>query len=849
MAMTMKEFLQLYFRQLHFNAMPDAVRSQFDDYVTANSFRGDMKSWRDDLLKKDASGNPYRDPHNKKTGHYVANDLPDVSSMDDDGWKQLYNALWRAFDKMDARRDSLDKATVKFLDNFFGDHKTFKPIELDDPTRQSVRVFFDKILNTTTQEEYDEMFSLFKRYTGDEDDIETADFDKFKTAIQDGSYERKPDVRQKLRKFVENLKYQYSNNYGFYEGDEDDAVAKKIRSAMPALNAIESGFAKKKDPTTDDIDKLKGDVEKILTTLHKEEKVANDFKNYDKGKISGPLEEAIKKTDYTGKITEKDFVPEKYQDKKNVFQRASEKVDEFYDNWLKKYVTAHRDHIYKIPTAKAISEAIIAAKVKPTDGIAGIIAKKDDVIKKLQNKTPLESLDQFKWFVSKIEQFQNGKMKEAVEGALREGPKMNKLVEALALDAIEETQNGKNRIEDAKAVMEMLTVMQYGTFTSRRLDALRGEEVKMFSDKDLSWNKNEGINTVMKGLDKTIKFAAVVAGAGITATANRIRRIGVKFKHSGELEQRSQDWKKQNEADEAAAKAAIKKQDDADKATINALQQKLDELADKDHTPLPIYDDTSKQAAEGRLQAGRADEQQLLQQYQDAENDYNAEKAKVDKIKKDYAKKQELLQDKQDLENTKNQLAAELSAMSGSESNPLQQAEIELKKIAYKKAMFDLQKTEKSIAALDKEYSGVVGGLDGEYARINAVDPATGKTVLEQKQQIVQDAKDAYEGKKQANDELAADISGYTSATADIEMYEAAIEKRDEDLKKWKEEHHDYYVELMGFWDFMQTGKTKSLFNLGRKKIQKRYDRIRSDGKSKMTKVYEKWMEKHGYDY
>ena len=844
MAMTMKEFLQLYFRQLHFNAMPDAVRSQFDDYVAANSFRGDMKSWRDDLLKKDASGNPYRDPHNKKTGHYVANDLPDVSSMDDDGWKQLYNALWRAFDKMDARRDSLDKATVKFLDNFFGDHKTFKPIELDDATRQSVRVFFDKILNTTTQEEYDEMFSLFKRYTGDEDDIETADFDKFKTAIQDGSYERKPDVRQKLRKFVENLKYQYSNNYGFYEGDEDDAVAKKIRSAMPALNAIESGFAKKKDPTTDDIDKLKGDVEKILTTLHKEEKVANDFKNYDKGKISGPLEEAIKKTDYTGKITEKDFVPEKYQDKKNVFQRASEKVDEFYDNWLKKYVTAHRDHIYKIPTAKAISEAIIAAKVKPTDGIAGILAKKDDVIKKLQNKTPLESLDQFKWFISKIEQFQNGKMKEAVEGALREGPKMNKLVEALALDAIEETQNGKNRIEDAKAAMEMLTVMQYGTFTSRRLDALRGEEVKMFSDKDLSWNKNEGINTVMKGLDKTIKFAAVVAGAGITAAANRIRRIGVKFKHSGELEQRSQDWKKQNQLDKDAAEAAKDAQKQADEAQIDDLKQKLQDI----EWNYGIYDDASKQAAETSLNNDSATEQQKLQAKEATEEDFEKEQAKVDKIKKDYAKKQELLQDKQDLENTKNQLAAELSAMSGSESNPLQQAEIELKKIAYKKAMFDLQKTEKSIAALDKEYSGVVGGLDGEYARINAVDPATGKTVLEQKQKIAEDANDEYEAQKQKNDKLAEAITTYTSAKADIEMYEAAIKKRDEDFDKWDDEHHDYYAELMGFWDFMQTGKTKSLFNLGRKRIQKRYDRIRSDGKSKMTKVYEKWIHRHGYD-
>ena len=117
MAMSMKDFLNLYFRQLHFNAMPDAVRNQFDDYVAANSFRGDMKSWRDDLLKKDASGNLIRE--NGKKGHFVVNDLPEKTAMDNQGWTDLYNALWNTFDRMDGRRDTLNKDTVKFLDEFF----------------------------------------------------------------------------------------------------------------------------------------------------------------------------------------------------------------------------------------------------------------------------------------------------------------------------------------------------------------------------------------------------------------------------------------------------------------------------------------------------------------------------------------------------------------------------------------------------------------------------------------------------------------------------------------------------------------------------------------------------------
>ena len=61
MAMSMKDFLTLYFRQSHFDDMPEAKKSQFDSYVAKNDFRGDMKSWRDDLLKKDANGNLTKD--------------------------------------------------------------------------------------------------------------------------------------------------------------------------------------------------------------------------------------------------------------------------------------------------------------------------------------------------------------------------------------------------------------------------------------------------------------------------------------------------------------------------------------------------------------------------------------------------------------------------------------------------------------------------------------------------------------------------------------------------------------------------------------------------------------------
>lgn len=826
MAMSVKEFLSLYFRQLHFNAMPDAIRTQFDEYVAKNSFRGDMKSWRDDLLKKDGSGNPYRDP--PKTGHYAVADFPGDAAMEEASWLELYSILWNTFNKMDANRDSLNKDTVKFLDEFFGERKTFKPIELDDPTKQGVQEFYNKVLNTTDAAENNAIFDLYQRALGD--DVTPQDFDNFKHAIKNGTYEKNQSVRQKLRKFIASLKNQYE--YSFYSQQDNGPVATKIRENIPLLDTITAGLSRTYIPQTTDVPNVQADIRRILTALHKNDKIAADFKQADNGKISNILEDAIKKTDYTGKITEKDYVPEKYPDHKNVFQRIDDKRQDIYDNVFKRFVTFHRDHIYKIPSAKAVTEAIVSAGVKPTDGIEGILAKKDDVIKKLQNKIPLESLDQFKWFVSKMEQFQKGKMSEAVKGALREGPKMNRLVEALAWDAIEETNNGKNRIEDTKAIMEMLTVMSYGTFNSRRLDALRGTDVKIFGDEKLSWNKNEGINTVMKGLDKTIHFATFVAGAGITAAANRIRKIGTSFNHSGKLEDAHKKWQAQNTADYALAENEKNTQDAADDAEIANQTAILNGTG--------IADDTALVAKQAQLTADRANEQTLKTAYEDAVKEQNKALA----IQRAYGSRDMKLDDRNRLMTEKSAIENELRAKPDTLANQLERAEVNAKQIEYKKVLRDLQKVEDEIKQINEQYSNA---LDAEYARITTPNPATGRNVLRQLEDDVHRAFVAYRDAERDNDTLEKNISDYASAKSEIAFYENCKSERQAHFDKWDEDHKDYYAELMGFWDFMQTGKTKGLFYISKKGLQKRYDKIRKDGKSKMTKMYDDWIKSHGY--
>lgn len=825
--MSMKDFLNLYFRQLHFNAMPDAVRNQFDDYVAANSFRGDMKSWRDDLLKKDASGNLIRE--NGKKGHFVVNDLPEKTAMDNQGWTDLYNALWNTFDRMDGRRDTLNKDTVKFLDEFFGERKTFKPVELDNITRDAVRVFFDKILDTHSDEEYNAIFSLFQNFAGDNDeDIEVSHFEDFKRAIRDGSYERKPDVRQKLRKFIKRLEERFSNSY-FY--DSEDPLVNKIRSVTPTLNAITSGFAKRPPVTTADIGRLQGDIEKILTGIHKNEKIATDLKSFDKGKITGPLEDAIKKTDYTGKITEKDFVPERYPDKKNIWQRTADAANKFKDNVLARWTTEHHNHIYKIPGAKAITEAMISVGVKPTDGIESIIKNKDKIIEKLQNKVPLESLDQFKWFVAKIDQFTKGNMKSAVEGALREGPKLNRLAEALANSAIEETNNGKNTIENAKAAMEMLTVMSYGVFTSRRLDNLRGTDVKLFNDKGYSFY-NDKTAPFLGALDKTVKAGLVLVGGVTTVAANRVRKIGTRFNHSGQLEKGHQKFQTETEAAKIAEEAAKTAQDNADDTEIAAQTTILTGTGITDAADLT----TKKGEVPGKISA----ESTAKTNADTAREAYGA----ALQTKKDYNDRDYYIGERDGLKNTKLTIEAELSAKPDTLTNQLERAQVNAKQLEYRKVLRDLAKMQAEIDAINKKYPS---GLDAEYAKITTPDPATGKTPLKQLEDDWTAKQGIYNAAKDEREKLEKNISDYESATANIDFYTKSKEKRQADWDKWGENHRDYYNELMGFWDFLQTGKTSGLFYISKKNLQKRYEKMRKDGKTRMDHIYDNWMDRHGY--
>lgn len=517
MAMSMKDFLNLYFRQLHFNSMPEPVRARFDDYVKKQDFRGDMKSWADDLLAKNADGKPFIDKDIQPDGHFVHKKLPDaLAEFSDEEWDKLYITLQHALIGMDLDRDSLDKKTVKFLDEYFGAHKVFEPIPLDGQTMLAVGAFYRDVLNDENG------YSLFNAYAGVEDATK-ADYEEFKKSVARVDYEKKADVRKKLVKMVKGLQNVDLTEYqGFQE------VGNKLNDLARAgeLTKILNGLSQEKEPGPADRNKLKSRYADILTALHNEPKIADDFKRFDNGKISKPMEDAIAKTDYTGTITKKDFVPEKVDDRKTLRQRIEGKAHDIYDDVFKKWMTLHRDHIYVLPnTAKPIVDVMTSKdfNLKPTDGIKAMLDKADAIAGKLQAKSP-RAADHFDWFVKTMKSLSNT---DAFKSALRNGHEMHQLITNVWDKAVAD-----NKIEEAKTAMEVLNVMSYGLLDSRTMNAINQMDFTIASDPGLSWNKNPGVKAVTGALDKTLKFAVKGIGYTVTGGVNLVRRIGTSVQKS-----------------------------------------------------------------------------------------------------------------------------------------------------------------------------------------------------------------------------------------------------------------------------------------------------------------------------
>ena len=572
MALSLKQKLFDYFAQRHFDLMTPEVRARFDDYAKNEDFLGHMKHWNDnykgamlpDLLSATVAG--------------AANDHQITPAE----WEELYDAFQEAFQAMDSAKTPsvgfegpYKKATKDFIAKYFGDSsKTFTTTTattfLTDPTTG----LFTRLANfldprntppTPAQtNQYSALKNLLSNNLKTEVFSDGLDYDGFIDKLRKQKY----NTDLKFRKKIESVFYYIKQNGPRQDdtvprsqdwprdiGYTSNNVAPGVFTADnidPFLNAI---YDPNNDPDNTNnpwyalrnknqhINQFKNDFSEIFDTLLTKSTVRSDFLAKAPDKISEPLTKAIELTDYENKDS-KDYLPAKYLDEKNWMQQFEDWKNDTYEDYLRKFTNPSRGtRIFFSPWSQNIIKAFDKVKIKPTDGLEGILAKKTEIADKL--KSSKNSSDHFDWFVKTVEKLKNAGMGKAVEGALRNGAQMRHLVSGIIAEAVEQ---GKEK--EAKTALEILSVAKYGLSSSRTMDAINKTDMTIFSDGKLSWNKNEGIKMVTGAFDRTIKAGIQGIGYAATGTYNFIQhrrtKIGNDIRSNSVLKKAHDKWEQED---------------------------------------------------------------------------------------------------------------------------------------------------------------------------------------------------------------------------------------------------------------------------------------------------------------
>ncbi|MBR1953497.1 MAG: hypothetical protein IKA25_00270 [Alphaproteobacteria bacterium] len=761
----MADFLLQYFMQLRFNEMPPEVRAQYDAYAKSDDFRGHMKEWKARLA-----------------GH----DLPDPNGpdyhLDEDEWKELFREFQSAFRKMDTNRKNFvnavdfginNKDAIEFLDEYFGAGKLFDKATASPAAEAQIQVLAN-VLNS-----YKNILEIqFSEWGLTGGDFSYNDLTK---GIKDKKYNTDSDFQTKVKNVAYYLTAYTTNPY--YKNDD---LIRALGGNAFDFKDIQEGFDDKAvDPAK--LNAFKTEYDILLRTLAHKDKIRDVFPS---DKIKTAFNTAKENVAYDDKNS-KDYVPPKRDDELTPLQQLSRWADDTYADVFEKYIKFKGDRLYFSPQAKQIVAAIHKAKVKPTDGIKGVMDKAGDIEKGLLYKSP-KATEHFKWFTKTMGELSNT-MPKAFEGALRNGRQMHAIIEEMIMIAV---RDGK--VDEAKSAMEVLSVIKYGYTTSKIMDALGKEKLSIFSDGKLSWNKNEGMKFVTTALDKSIKTAFMGIGYGITVVGNAINLSGSKFNgRRGRMMDKQQEWATQNAADKAAAQTRRNTLNTQDQALIQQENQNKSDVNQNLQPGQRTITDANFQQQKTDLETARtaedAEKTRLEQRAQDPAymasaqrvNDYN----NLLQEQTSYQQNQPVLtQQIADLDNQIQAIQTDPN-MSQTEKDMRSQGLIQNK----------IEK-QNQLAQINQRLADIPNELNAITTNPNWTND---QHIVQQHQAETQ----AYNNTVDQNNAQEDRIKKWENATKSIEEINERISKRDEVMDKWDDNHKDKYLELMAYWDMLETGR------------------------------------------
>ena len=768
MSVKMNDFLLQYYMQLRFNHMPAEVRAKFNEYAKNDDFRGHMKDWKKNLMTNGAN-NPMPDP----------NEAGGAWELSNDEWEKLFRAFQDAFRAMDADKKSFkdNKDANDFLNEYFGDLHLFSNGVASNDAEQEIQGNFKTFLESNRQV----LEVAFKQWGLTDGDFSYSDL---MSGIQDKKYNTSPKFQKKIKDVAQYVAY-YMRQPDFVNS------LPNAQTNLPDFEKVEKGF------DDDQIDPLKLDYFKrnhrdLLDTLNKKSKIYSVFKTYDKGKISKLLDEATQKVDYGNKESD-DYVPPKRDDELTPWQQLSKNIGDTWSDYMDKYIKFRGDRLYMSNSAKAIVKALDDKKVKmkPTDGLGKLVENTDAIKANLLYKSPTAT-KHFEWMAKTLKELQST-MPKAFAGALQNGRQMRALVSELIMTAV---RDGK--IDEAKTAMEVLSVIKYGYTTSKIMDALGKENLSIFSDKGLSWNKNEGVQFVTNAMDKSIKAAFMAVGYGITIAGNAYNLHGSKFNRAtGRMKQAHDDFVQAN--DDAKNKKIAERniENPLAQQRIQAEQNVMAQTGITDATYAQheqAYNTAKSDAAQKLTVMNDADKRlkdtnQKLESYDDLTQQINNANQTLPQIQQDLQRLQNALNNPNTYNGIPPQAANALAVDIQRQITDLQQQERDI---------------QQSLPQLQQQQQQLLANPDIQSALANRP----------QYQADFNAAQTSYNTAQQMADQLGDPVHKFKNAKNRVDELNRQIDARNDEINNWDDKHTDKFQELMAYWDFLETGRNTHTGNM-----------------------------------
>lgn len=789
-----KKFLLAFFKQRHFDDMPSPVQNRWNDLKKNRDFQGNMSKWASDL------------------------DGRQIPNLDPASFKKLYGLFQDVLQNMDSNRESLSSDGRAFLNDYFGPHKPFSQAQASTEAETDFNELNDVLTAHKAQ-----INTILRTHNVLSDDFT---IDDLMSGLTSKKYNTDPKFRDKVLRIID-----YINTYKNYS----EYWPENVPVNFQYTNNMDNWFTVNWNQATTGV-LFSTQYQQMLSRLTREAKTRDDFTKCDtRGTITKQLNKALKETDYENPNSS-NFVKPKVPDEKDFFQRAKDKVQDSYENYLKKFTSSKASRIYFTVYSQEIIKAVDKEKIKPTEGIDAIINAQGKITDRVSSPTAREH---FKYLCETLKEVK-ALVPSAYAGAMGNGRKMRTVIREVIRKAVKD-----GKIDQAKTILEILSVCKYGYTDSKTMNAIdkifKEDKDGFLSNKGLSWNKNEGVQFVTKAADKTLEYLIRGAGRGIVLLKNIYQKNRTKFRGDAENLQNdinAANARRQQEC--AAANTLATNYQQQTQIQINANNQNLSQLANRAQDPIP-NEQAAQQLEQNKLPSlqqnlnqARTDTQArqtafdtISVQTQDARNRLQAEA--------EYSQRHGTLSQEINTINAEmTKLQNEISALS---NTPIDDARKQILTAQLMEQVKAHDEKSKELTDLDNTHNAYVGP-NGQQAQDKQAENQynTAQNALNAAQTIENTAQQEY-------DDLNNSIQSFRRYTTENEKLNQAIHDSQEQMQNWDANHVDHYLELMSYWDTLETISKTHSFELATKQVRARElaRETRQLGGKNVTKTHAQW--------